>query len=145
MSLLYEGCSYSYSNCQIASIFQFISQVLEVLKFQSRCNGLYFNLAIITIWVNCLTIYPKGAVSMRFSSLAQSQPYSMCCPGWATILFHSTTLHVSSSLSSSLCLPIQLMLLVRQDGSTWIPVLIPSSTFLTQFPSLEYQLSAGVD
>jgi len=27
------------------------------------------------------------------------------------------------------CLPIQLMQLVRQDGSTWIPILIPSSTF----------------
>lgn len=63
--------------------------------------------------------------------LSRIEPTLLYVLSWVPNLFHSTTLHVSSSLSSSLCLPIQLMLLVRQDGSTWIPILIPSSTFLT--------------
>lgn len=40
-SLLSEGCSYSYSN-PLYCLYLPLSLVLEVLKFQSRCNGLDF-------------------------------------------------------------------------------------------------------
>lgn len=133
-SLLSEGCSYSYSN-PLYFLYLPLSLVLEVLKFQSRCNGLDFTLAIIAIWVNCLTIYPKGKPCPCGFPLLHRANLTLCAFLGGLPSFSIPLLYILARLCLRLCVcRFNWCCETEKDGSTWIPILI---LFLVLHSSIE--------
>lgn len=111
------------------------SLVLEVLKFQSRCNGLDFTLAIIAIWVNCLTIYPKGEPCPCGFPLLHRANLTLCAFLGGLPSFSIPLLYILARLCLRLCVcRFNWCCETEKDGSTWIPILI---FFLVLHSSIE--------